>query len=46
MLVLGIFPFQVYITAGWTQVLLSTLSSIIIDVILYLPAKALYERAG
>jgi ABC-type antimicrobial peptide transport system permease subunit len=46
MLVLGIFPFQVYITAGWVQVLLSTLSSIIICMILYLPAKALYERAG
>jgi hypothetical protein len=46
MLVLGIFPFQVYITAGWVQVLLSTLSSIIICMILYLPAKRLYERAG
>jgi hypothetical protein len=46
MLVIGIFPFQVYITAGWAQVLLSTLSSIVICMILYLPAKALYERTG
>ncbi len=46
MLVAGIFPFQVYITAGWAQVLLSTLSSIIICMILYLPAKALYERGA
>jgi hypothetical protein len=46
MLVAQIFPFQVYLAAGWPQVLLSTLSSIIICMILYLPAKALYERAG
>lgn len=46
MLVAGIFPFQVYITAGWVQVLLSTVSSIVICMILYLPAKALYERTG
>jgi hypothetical protein len=46
MLVLGIFPFQVYMTAGWTQVLLSTLSSVVICMVLYLPAKSVYERAG
>lgn len=46
MLVAGIFPFQVYITAGWVQVLLSTLSSIVICMILYVPAKNLYERSG
>lgn len=44
MLVMGMFPFQVYITAGWTQVLLSTLASAIIDMILYLPAKKLWEQ--
>ncbi len=44
MLVAQIFPFQVYLTAGWTQVLLSTLSSVIICMILYPPAKALLER--
>ncbi len=46
MLVLGMFPFQVYMTAGWTQVLLSTLSSVVICMVLYLPAKSVYERAG
>jgi len=46
MLVLGIFPFQVYITAGWVQVLLSTLSSIIICMVLYRPVKSVYERTG
>jgi hypothetical protein len=46
LLIAGVFPFQVYLTAGWVQVFLSTLSSIIICMILYLPAKALYERAG
>jgi hypothetical protein len=46
MLILGIFPFQVYITAGWSQVLLSTLSSIIICMVLYLPVKSVYERTG
>lgn len=46
MLIAGIFPFQVYITAGWAQVFLSTLSSIIICMILYVPAKSLYERTG
>jgi hypothetical protein len=44
MLVAKIFPFQVYLTAGWTQVLLSTLSSVVICMILYPPAKALLER--
>jgi hypothetical protein len=46
LLVLGIFPFQVYITAGWSQVFLSTLSSIIICMVLYLPVKSVYERTG
>jgi len=46
MLIAGIFPFQVYITAGWLQILLSTLSSIVICMILYVPAKTLYERTG
>jgi hypothetical protein len=46
LLAAGVFPFQVYITAGWAQVFLSTLSSIIICMILYLPAKSLYERSG
>jgi hypothetical protein len=44
LLAFGIFPFQVYITAAWAQVFLSTLSSIVIDMILYPPAKTLYER--
>jgi hypothetical protein len=44
MLVAKIFPFQVYLTAGWTQVLLSTLSSVVICMALYPPAKALLER--
>lgn len=46
MLVLGIFPFQVYMTAGWPQVLLSTLSSVIICMVLYQPVKSVYERTG
>jgi hypothetical protein len=46
MLILGMFPFQVYMTAGWTQVLLSTLSSVVICMVLYLPVKSVYERAG
>ncbi len=46
MLVFNIFPFQVYITAGWSQVLLSTLSSIVICMVLYLPIKSVYERTG
>jgi hypothetical protein len=46
LLLFGIFPFQVYITAGWAQVFLTVLSSIVIDMILYPPAKALYERTG
>jgi hypothetical protein len=46
MLILGMFPFQVYMTAGWTQVLLSTLSSVVICMVLYLPIKSVYERAG
>ncbi|NIN64681.1 MAG: hypothetical protein GTO63_08260 [Anaerolineae bacterium] len=46
MLILGIFPFQVYITAGWSQVLLSTLSSVIICMVLYRPVKSVYERTA
>jgi hypothetical protein len=46
MLILGIFPFQIYITAGWSQVFLSTLSSIIICMVLYRPVKSVYERTG
>jgi hypothetical protein len=44
--VMGFIPnFQVYL-AGWGQVLLMTLYSIIICMILYPPAKALYDRTG
>jgi len=46
LLAAGIFPFAVYLAAGWPQVLLSTLASIIICLILYTPAKALYDRTG
>ena len=46
MLIAGIFPFEVYLAAGWTQVLLSTASSIVICLLLYSPAKALYNRTG
>lgn len=46
MLVTNLFPFEVYIAMGWPQVLLSTLSGIVIDMILYLPAKAMYDRTG
>jgi len=46
MLILGIFPFQVYITARWSQVLLSTLSSVVICMVLYQPVKSVYERTG
>jgi hypothetical protein len=46
MLILNIFPFQVYITAGWSQVLLSTLSSVVICMILYLPVKSVYQKTA
>ena len=46
MLILRILPFQVYMTAGWSQVLLSTVSSIIICMVLYQPVKSAYERTG
>jgi len=46
MLVLGMFPFQVYLSAGWAQVLLSTLSSVVICMVLYRPIKSVYERAA
>ena len=44
LLVSGIFPFQVYITVAWVQVLLTGVVDTVINVILYQPAKALYER--
>lgn len=44
LLVAGIFPFQVYITVAWVQVLLTGVVDTIINLILYQPAKALYER--
>jgi len=46
LLVAGVFPFQVYITLGWGTILAVTGAIIVICMILYLPAKALYERAG
>ena len=44
LLIAGILPLQAYVPEGWVPVLLSTLSSIIIDMILYPPAQWLYER--
>ena len=46
LLVAGIFPFQVYITVAWVQVLLTMVVNCIINAILYLPAKKLYDRSG
>lgn len=46
LLVAGIFPFQVYITVAWVQVLLTMVVNGVIVMILYLPAKKLYERSG
>ena len=44
LLVAGIFPFQVYVTVAWVQVLLTMVVNTVINLILYLPAKALYDR--
>jgi len=46
LLILGILPFQAHMTAGWSQVLLSTVSSIIICMVLYQPVKSAYESIG
>jgi hypothetical protein len=46
LLVAGLFPFEIYITVAWGQILLSAIPGIIICMILYLPAKSLYERMG
>jgi hypothetical protein len=43
-LILGFTPLTAYLTVAWPSVLLSTLSGIIICMILYPPAKALYDR--
>ena len=44
MLAFGIIPFKVYITVAWSNVLISLASGIVIVLILYPPAKALYEK--
>jgi len=43
-LLLGFLPLTAYFTVAWPSVLLSTLSGILICMILYPPAKKLYER--
>jgi hypothetical protein len=43
-LVMGITPWLAYWTILWPTVLLSTLSGIVITMIFYPPAKAMYER--
>jgi hypothetical protein len=43
-LLLGFTPWTAYWTVAWPSVLLSTLSGIVICMVLYPPAKALYER--
>jgi hypothetical protein len=43
-LFMGVFPAKVYWTVVWPAVLLTTLVNIIIAVILYIPAKALYLK--
>ncbi len=43
-LLLGITPLRAYLTIAWPSVLLSTLSGIVICMILYPPATALYEK--
>jgi len=43
-LFMGVFPVQVYWTVVWPAVLLTTAVNIIIIVILYMPAKALYLK--
>ena len=44
MLAFGLIPFKIYITVAWTNVLISLATGIIIVMILYPPAKAMYER--
>ncbi len=44
MLAFGLIPFKVYITVAWSNVLISLAMGIVIVLILYPPAKALYER--
>jgi len=44
MLAFGIIPFKIYITVAWGNVLISLAIGIVIVLILYPPAKALYER--
>ena len=41
---MGVFPAKVYWTVVWPAVLLTTLVNIIIAVIIYIPAKALYLK--
>ncbi len=43
-LLLGFTPLTAYFTVAWPSVLLSTLSGIVICMVLYPPAKALYEK--
>ncbi len=43
-LLLGITPPTAYFTVAWPSVILSTISGIVICMILYPPAKALYEK--
>jgi hypothetical protein len=43
-LLLGFTPLTAYFTVAWPSVLLSTLSGIVICMILYPPAKALYDK--
>ena len=44
MLAFGLIPFKIYITVAWSNVLISLAMGIVIVLILYPPAKALYER--
>lgn len=44
MLVFGLIPFKVYITVAWANVLISLVVGIIIVMILYPPARAMYDR--
>ncbi len=44
MLAFGLIPFKVYITVAWGNVLISLAIGIVIVLILYPPAKALYEK--
>jgi hypothetical protein len=44
MLAFGLIPFKVYITVAWANVLISLATGIVIVMILYPPAKAMYDR--